>query len=456
MALVQLNPDSPAVSNQKTLPQVLGAENKSVFTTLFPESKAGSLLKFVEGYPWTVNYYGQMVNDANTLEHVDPGTPVLTQPYYHVSGLILQVTSPLKSSYDETNGVTTVVGTGLFPFGVKPNKGDTFIGSVDSGEDAIFVINSVFRLTHRKDSLYEVNYSLYQYTSASPGTVNTLNEKIQERYFFNKDTNYFNRDLLVTADVKEAKERLTKYLRESEDYYFATFAQRDAGGIFIPGTEDSYYDPHLVNFLTKTVPYSRLIQYPFFKYTYRDKYAQQQTFFDMLLIRNVNYSNRINKKQSFVGTASLYNSSRFGTMFHAGVDYVLYPKDPNQKLDIDKYTIRDPVDAFTTGYLSDKNYEVLPLTIKTKKNNTEYVKPVLHEMFKDDFYLVSENFYRYVDDNSTYADTSFIELMIYKFMKSEAIAREDLVVLMESYHQWSLIHQFYILPVIWLIIRNTL
>ena len=77
-------------------------------------------------------------------------------------------------------------------------------------------------------------------------------------------------------------------------------------------------------------------------------------------------------------------------------------------------------------------------------------------MFENDFYVVSENFYNYIQDNTAYANTSFVELMIYKFLKSEAIAKEDLVVLMESYREWSLLHQFYILPVMWLIIRNTI
>ena len=174
MALVKLQPDSPAVDNIKTLPEVLREENKSVFTTLFPEAKGDLLLKFVEGYPWTVNYYGQLVNDANTLEHVDPGTPALLQPYYYVADMVIQVSTPLSSNYDESSGVTTVTGAALFPFGIKPNQGDAFIASVDSGEDAIFVINNVFRKTHRKGSLYEVNYSLYKYTSQDPGTMATL------------------------------------------------------------------------------------------------------------------------------------------------------------------------------------------------------------------------------------------------------------------------------------------
>ncbi len=456
MALVKLQPDSPAVDNTKTLPEVLREENKSVFTTLFPEAKGDLLLKFVEGYPWTVNYYGQLVNDANTLEHVDPGTPALLQPYYYVADMVIQVSTPLSSNYDESSGVTTVTGAALFPFGIKPNQGDAFIASVDSGEDAIFVINNVFRKTHRKGSLYEVNYSLYKYTSQDPGTMATLESKIQERYFFNKDTNYFNRDLLITSDVKEARERLTKYLRESEDYYFNMFAQRDAGNIFLPGTEDAYYDPQLINFITKTVPYTRLNQYPFFKYTFRDKYASQQSFFDMVLARNISFARSINKQQSFVNAGAMYNSTRFGTAFHAGVDYFLYPKTPNLKQDIEKFAIQSPIDVFKTGYVTENNYELPTLTIKTKNNNTEYVKPVLHAMFENDFYVVSENFYNYIQDNTAYANTSFVELMIYKFLKSEAIAKEDLVVLMESYREWSLLHQFYILPVMWLIIRNTI
>lgn len=456
MALVQLKPDSPAVNNHSTIPQALSEPNKSVFTTLYPESKATALLKFVEGYPWTVNYYGQLVNDANTLEHVDPGIPQLLQPMYKVSGMVIQVSTPMTSSYDETSGVTTVNGSAIFPFGIRPNKGDAFVASVDSGEDAIFVINTVYRKTHRKETLYEVNYSLYKYTSTDPGTVLTLEQKTNEVYYFNKDTNYFNRDLLITKDVKEAKERLGRLLRESEEYYFATFAQKDAAGILIPGVEDAYYDPALTQFLTKTVEYSKLIQQPFFRYTFRDKYAEQKTFFDLLLSRNLATVNTINRQQGFVSTASLYNSTRFGTTFHAGVDYILYPKTPNTALDIDKFAIRGPVDIFKTGYVTAKNYTLPVFTIKTKNNDTVYEKPVLHSLFENDYYIVSENFYNYVNDNAQYAGTSFAELMIYRFIKKQAISREDLVILMETYHQWSYLHQLYLLPIFWLIIRNTL
>lgn len=456
MPMLKLNPTSQSTTNIKTLPTVLSTDNKSNFTTLFPESKLTSLLKYVEGYPWTVNYYGQLVNDANTLEHVDPGTPSLLQPYYQVSKMVMHVSSPLTANYDEATAVTTVTGSALFPLGIHPNRGDIFIATVDSGEDAIFVINSVIRKTHRKESLYDVNYSLYGYTSANASLVTTIEDKVQERYFFNKDANYFNRDYLITSEVKEARDRLQVYLRDSQSYYFSVFAQKDSGGLYIPGTADSFYDPHLTEFISKTVSFDILSQSAFYKFMYRDKYISQPSFFEMLLNRNISMNSHIHRQQGFVNSASTHNSTRFGSVFHAGVDYILYPKNPDTTKDIDKFIYRDPIDAYTSGYVTDKNYHISSLTVQTKSNNNLYTKSLLHELFVDDYYVVSSNFYNYIENKNLYEQISFAELLIYKFLKSEAIALEDLVLLIQSYREWSLLHQYYLLPVAWLIIRNSL
>src|SRR5574344_1374122 len=126
MALVKLQPSSPLLGVADTLPEALAKPNESTFTSLYPESKVGSLLKYVEGYPWTVHYYGQILNRSNTLNHVDPGITALSQPYYEINDAILQVSSPLSTSYDQNTGVTTVNGSALVPFKMTPNVGDFF------------------------------------------------------------------------------------------------------------------------------------------------------------------------------------------------------------------------------------------------------------------------------------------------------------------------------------------
>lgn len=457
MPIVKLNPDTPILNNQETIPEALSKPNESNFTTLYPEAKVGSLLKYIDGYPWTVNYYNQVINVANTLEHYDPTTPNLNQPYTEVLGMVLQVTSPLSSAYDSSTGITTSYGAAILPYKLKPNVGDIFIAQVDSGEDAIFVVSKVERKTFKKDTLYEVNYSLYKYTSSDPNFTANIKSRVQDTYYFNKDTNYYNRDHLITPTEKEAKDRLVRYLRETQDFYFKRFAQKEAGALLVPGTNASFYDPILLNFLEKVVDFDVKVTHPWFKFHYRDKYIDQDSFYDLLLSRNIGLINTIHKKYGFVSSSSMRNLTRTGSVFHASMDNVIYPKEPDTSLDIDRFNYRSPTQAFVgrDNYVTNKNSIYDIIEIQTK-GTTVGTKELLHEMFLDDYYVVSEAFYNYVDDNSTYIYTSFLEVLFLRFIKKEAISKYDLVICLQEYYSWSSLQQLYMLPVLWLIAKSVL
>lgn len=454
MPLVRLQPDQPPVAAEQTLPQAIQEPDKSIFTTLVPESKITSLLKYVEGYPWTINFYGQILNSNNTLENFDPTTPNLTQPYYEVNKMIIQVSSPLSSSYDAANGITTITGAALMPYSVTPNVGDIFIAPVDSGEDAVFMINSVSRKTFRKDSIYEVNYNLIYYTSEEPQFITNLKARVQQVYFFNKDTNFFNRDVLIKPSVKEAIDRLNYLVHESKEYYFSTFAQREAGTILIPGVPNKMYDPMLLGFLSKIIDYSELADIPFFRHNHgNNKYVNQKSIFDLLFTRNIGTLPAINRKYHFISSSSIPNKARLGTVYHTGADYIAFPVEPNQAADIDKISPSIGSDAFLESVKSTRNYYVPVINVQTKNNDDVFTKSLLHELFVGDHYVVSENFYTYISNNSTYNDISFIELLIFKHVTNQAIAKEDLVIAIEKYMEFSLLHQLYLLPVLWFLIR---
>lgn len=454
MALVKLQPDQSPVAAEQTLPQSIQEPSKSIFTALVPESKITSLLKYCEGYPWSVNFYGQILNKNNTLENFDPTIPNLTQPYYEVNGMILQVSSPLSSSYDQGSGVTTITGSALTPYSLTPNTGDIFIAPVDSGEDAVFMVNSVIRKTFRKDSIYEINYNLLYYTSEEPTFIESLKSRIQQVYFFNKDTNFFNRDILIKPSVKEAIDRLNYLVRESKEYYFSTFAQKEAGTILIPGVSNKIYDPNLLNFLSKIIDYNDLVDIPFFRHNYgENRYINQKSILDLLFTRNINTLPAINRKYNFIPTYALPNRARLGTIFHTGADFICFPVDPINSSDIDKLTPNVDKDTFLENVKSAKNYYLPNIQIQTSNNNNIFQKSLLHELFVDDYYIVSKNFYSYISDNSTYNNISYIELLIFKYITKQAIAKEDLVIAIEKYMEWSLLHCLYLLPVLWLLIR---
>lgn len=455
MAIVKLQPDASLAVNHTT-PETIEAPSKSIFTSLVPESRINSLLKYVEGYPWTVNYYGQILNTNNTLEHFDPSTPNLTQPYYKITKLILQVDSPLSSSYDQTTGMTSITGSAISPYKITPNVGDVFIAQVDSGEDAIFHITSVTRKTHRKDTLYDISYTLYSYTSVNPDFVVTLEQRVNDTYYFNSDSNFFNRDVLIKPSVKEAIDRLSYFLHESKEYYFSTFVQRRTGSLLIPGLEYAVYDPLLVNFISKTVDYDYLINTPFYNHAYSNEQIDQPSIYDAILSRSLSILNNANKTYNFLPTSLIRNMSRLGTVFHSRVDYILHPTQPNINTSLTIPTIFDSSE-YLTNMKTSRNYSnSSPIVVKTTNNDEIFDKVLLHELFNENYYIVSKNFYTYLNDNTTYSNISYIELLIAKFLKKESIAKEDLVVAIETYLQWSLLHQVLLLPVLWVIITHSI
>lgn len=453
MALVKLQPSSGAVNNQTTLPEVLGKDNESTFTSLYPESKVGSLLKYVEGYPWTVRYYGQIVNTVNTLEHLDPSTPALNQPYYEIVGAIIQVSSPLTNAYDEASAITSINGSALVPFKLTPNVGDLFVAQVDTGEDAIFIVNSVYRKTHRKDTLYEINYALYQYTSSNPGLLLQLQARVQETYHFNKDSQFYNRDALITPLEHQNTLDLKELVQQSQAYYFSRFLKKEVGSILLPGVDERIYDPYLLMFIMKTVSHDAMSADGVSQYTLFERYTKQPVFWELLLTRNMSRAYSLNKHVGFARTGQIRNRSRFGTIYHAGVDFVGLPLTPNTDDDITFFDLSHP-NLWRSPVINVDNGFVHPALVKTANNGNTADKALLHPLFVDDSYVVSQNFYNYVDNNQTFAQISYIEWLLFRFIRRDAISKKDVVSALQSYGQWSVMHQLYLLPALWLLAKN--
>lgn len=456
MALVKLNPTSDAVNNTTTSPEVLQKPHQSTFTALVSEAKINSLLKYTEGYPWSCHYYGQIIDRANTLEHVDPEAPSLLNPYYEIIDLILQVQTPLTSSHDERTGVTTISGSAIMPYKSHPNVGDFFIAQVDNNEDAICVVHTVERLTYRKDTLYQINYVLWKYVSGEPVFLENLKKKVQDTYYFNKDTNFFNRDHLITPSVKEATDRLKTLLRQTQESYFRMFSQKGVSSILIPGVTEKVYDPHLVGFVGKIVDHDIKISHPWYQYTFYSQFLEQPSFYDYFLQRSTALHTTINKRFTFVNTAQLARNARMGSIFHAGINQILYPIEPDGRTVIGRYPeLGDATCGGTwNGVLTEKNYNGSTLNVKTKNNNTTEEKKLLHPLFEGDFYVVTQEFYDLISGEGIQPSVSFVEMLLARFIRREAIAREDLVVALENYHQWSLLHQLYLLPLFWVMIKS--
>ena len=464
MAIANFKP-TKNIDLKPNIPEQIEAPEKSTMTALMNESKIKSLSKYVEGYPWTIEaWYGQILNTNTTIKHFDPSLDDLSQSYFEIKDMVLQVKSPLSYSYNQEDAVSSLNGASIFPLGIIPNAGDLFLATLDDGELAIFVVYAVERLTHRKSSLYQIDYKLYAYTSQNEDFLPKLKARVNDSYYFNKDTNYFNRDVLIRPSVKRAMDGLRAFLKESTSYYNNTFIQRDMSSIGLPGTKYSIYDPLLYEFISKTTPLPAInvgnVRHGIVKHD-----LKRNSILDCLTTRTIPHPAVVETKYGFINSRAFLTNARINLAHMTKVDYILYPIDPN-----DKHITKDKRHEHTLSeveFLTDDNYgpyneaegyyEIFNPNVDTTTHSEQVTAiKLLPELFEDDIYIVSPNFYDYVKDKTNIENISYLELIIYKFLDRKAIPREDIYMAVETYKDWSLLHQFYLLPVMWLIARDAI
>lgn len=462
MSLVKLLPTETPVQTT-TISKVQPNAYESQFANVVPTSDISSLLRYVEGYPWTIDFYGQVLTKDNGVVNYDPSLPSALQPYYKIKGLILKVSTPLDSSYDSESGVTTVSGSALLPFSVVPNVGDAFVANVDTGEDAVFTVNSVNRKTFNKNTLYDVTYTLSFFLSAQPGWVANMETKVQQTYYYTDSNQHGGKGSLSIPSVHEANLRLNALFAMTVKFYFSAFYNTENATIVMPGQPALMYDPLLIKHLLRlfnTNDHPNIRKMAAYNHG-GDILIDQTSIWDVLMSRDLSMLRLSNKKYKYITTSNLPGISRLAALPVMGFNYVLYPMDANTSLrigtgDFESPSILTPALALTPVTNHDILTPALTVDVKNYQTNLTEVRQLLHELFADDYYVLSKNFYDYVDSPTGVltAPLSFIESIVYKHLNKLAIAPEDIVVALQDYSKWPVLHQLYLLPVMWVVLKN--
>lgn len=429
----------------------------STFTVLVPEQRVESLLKYVEGYPWTVVYYGQILNTNSTVNHFDVKEGDLSQSYVEIKDLVLKVQSPLGYSYDEKGGDSSLNGSAIMPYKVIPNPGDVFLANVDSGEDALFVVTNVTRKTHRKNTLYEIEYSSLAYVNDDPMFLERLKKRINETYYYDNSIDSKNTQLLVTPKEKFHIDTLRRFLHDSKEYYFRTFAQRQSGSLGVPGVEHIVFDQVLDEFVNKTVDTSLFNTYKLYSFSNYGEGYMRDTILDCLIKRVLPTSKRVERKLNFYPSSSYFLRGQLHSPYFSTVDYLISVVDRDERMVSRKQY--NPYEEVPSIYdvRNEENYDTdITLTTTVNGSEGESVKPILPSLFENDFYIVSENFYQYLTDKSVYNNLSFVELLIYRYLSGENVPMEDSFKCISRWEDWSYLHQFYYLPVVWFLANQSI
>ena len=116
-----------------------------------------TILNFLEGSKWTVDYYNQDLGKHDSGSLLDSALPSVLSPRTKIKGLTLMVTEAFSENVYEA-----MTGRALFYAGsTRPFLGDIFIVPILNKKLGIFQITDTKIKTYVNKDMYEIGYEVY-------------------------------------------------------------------------------------------------------------------------------------------------------------------------------------------------------------------------------------------------------------------------------------------------------
>lgn len=408
-----------------------------------------SLLRYVEGASWTVNYYRQVIATHNDLRAPDKGQDGVYQNYEEIIGLEIKVSSPLsQGSQDQDTGLMNVEGSGLIYPQLIPNVGDVFIADSGDGRDALFLVTSVNRSSFRKDSVFQIDYILKYYIDPNGTTLKDLKNKTVQTFFFEKDMLLNNKTpLLIEDEYKFMKEATISYF-EMVNYYFNTFYDKEFSTLIVPGQSDkAVYDPFVTDFILRITNTNESMNIRRVKLliTLDDEYLNQPQLYSILLNRSIHLLDQANQQMGLTSPLYFAPDSHLRGIRYTYISDLIYPINPdttmNQKTDLSP----KPINA-TTLIQTQSAKNIYSISNELYVEGTLSI-PYIYPVLEDEYYVFTENFYKNLDQKS------ILESLTRDYLKQKAIDVKRMWPLLKRWHQFNRLEQFYYLPILILLTK---
>ena len=446
MALIQRKPTA-AVEQELNTPKVQPVAYK---TAIYEETNKPykSMIAYVEGAPWTVNYYSQVVGKHSELKAIDRLASGSHQSYILIKDLELRVTSPLSDSYNEETATMKTTGTANMYSNVVPNVDDHFITESNDRSLTIFKITNVEVASTSNDTVYEVNYMVLGNVQNIPDIYSSLTSKVAKEYNFIKNRiNEGSNPLVAPSEYKELMNLHQKY-KEILNYHLSIFYNKSNNMMLLPGQSKKIYDYSAVEFLFKIVDPTEhnnmlsVLRAPNAPSVFSDHF----NIYDVLIERNYDLLDQCNQKMTFVTpNISKTNTYLLGP-FYYDIDYLVYPKNPDRSytnknlLPVpEAYWVLEKTSRKSSGFLlpEDDTVSIPNATVA-----------VIHNVHNNGYYVFSGEFY------NGGSEISALEILVKDYLKNQMLNISMLTKVISSYKSMTRMDQYYYGPIILMLIKE--
>lgn len=399
------------------------------------DDKLEDIVQYISGQEWTVNYYLQLITKDNEIGRFDPYAPDVSKQYALLKDLIIYVDTPLTQDAAEE-----LSGSGIINASVTPNEGDVIIAELMGKRTALLQIDKVTKKSYNLNNVFHIEYSVDMFLDSNFEMLSILNTKVAKTYYYDKDFLNTNSTPLLLEDEYDTKRKITISISDVIDYYFKTMYNSEKCLLSIPGQDTVIVDIMLQEFIFKIInstdsTYIGKIH----RNTVPDDAMTQPTLWTALLNRDIDILNSCNRKVVNVDTMLFTNNIRLRNISYLGIHYIAYPKTPD-------LNIMDNHSRASSGPI----YTLKPVSNPHRGNKGEVATLIPTFTPEDEYYVFTEAFY-----NKDRANISILETITLDFLEGKSIDNNLLAMLIDDYKYWDRVQQFYFLPVLLVLLRNS-
>lgn len=413
-----------------------------------------SLMQYVEGSSWTADYWSQVLTNSTETNGQAPSSGNIYQQYVNIKNLVLRVTTPLNYTQDQTTNDPVLTGeANVYPMGVIPNEGDTFTADVGDGRLGVFTISNVDRLSMMRESGFLITYTYTGYADDSRALLDDLIAKTVKTLYFDATLlGHYNNPLLTEAQVVTL-DNLKNYYRDLIGTYFGQFYNYEHQCFIEPGSDVYKYDSFLNKFIMALLDVDEhpLLHKIRMYNTDEPGAINNTTIWDILINNQSEMLPMASKEMWLVGTSMFSKWPYLKTIYHSGLDHVVYPlgRNPN------RYTVDNTVglDSYVRTITVPTDYDPLDVSAEpvADVNGSLVLPPIIHSVTSHTHYVLSNAFY-----DRHPAGQSQLELMTRKYLDRTVIDWQFIKRVYDDSVNWTPLNRYYQLPVLLLLIKQTI
>lgn len=401
-----------------------------------------TLIQYLDGSYAKVVYFRQVLNrdDSPTQYSLDLSAPV--QQYDRIDGYELIMQGSLNTQYETSeNRLTTITGEAFVRQPLIPNVGDVFLMDFGRGTLGWFGVNTVQRMTHRKNTVYNIEFSLSfeihdQYNDKR---MLDLNKKTIAVYQYSSDYLHAGQNPLITPKKAETFKSLLDDYKRFQKLWFRKFYHRFHETCYLPNQVTLVYDGFYMKAIRHWFSVKEIPEMTYFKVLDDTQFGiyKNPSIWDAITQQDVFLLREVFKKAVATKVEAFRNQHQFSSIRYSGFGALITPAEMTYSNDV---------------YIDKSDVIGKPIGLITSVNASEMYTykdmPLIHQVNLMSSYVFSPEFYK----NEVHG-LSHLEVQLRKYLENTTLDVDVIDALRNDVVDWSELELYYYLPTLMILMN---